>query len=167
MVANSPRQRAPVHRGAAAAWIVSVQRDGTEAVLPRSAILAAADPGRAAAADLRSVRSVAAGSATRGPTASVSADSVRRLVELHGGSVEALSAGEGRGERARRPPARPSAAPAAPAALAVPSTLRPTRILIVEDNEDAARRLRLLELDGHQVTAAVSGEDGLRARAVR
>ena len=33
---------------------------------------------------------------------------VRRLVELHGGSVEARSEGPGRGQRVRRPPAAPS-----------------------------------------------------------
>jgi CheY-like chemotaxis protein len=86
---------------------------------------------------------------------------MRRLVELHGGSVEALSAGEGLGsELVVRLPA--SAAPSTPARPAAPSALRPTRILIVEDNDDARESLRLLlELDGHAVMAAASGEDGL------
>ncbi|PYN88610.1 MAG: histidine kinase [Candidatus Rokuibacteriota bacterium] len=86
---------------------------------------------------------------------------VRRLVELHGGSVEALSAGEGLGsELIVRLPA--SAEPSASTRPAASSTLRPTRILIVEDNDDARESLRLLlELDGHEVKAAVSGEDGL------
>ena len=86
---------------------------------------------------------------------------VKRLVELHGGSVEALSAGEGLGsELVVRLPSSPS--PAAPEHRAVPSSLRPSRILIVEDNDDARESLRLLlELDGHQVMAAASGEDGL------
>src|SRR5262249_58185746 len=61
---------------------------------------------------------------------------VRRLVELPGGSVEAHSPGEGHGsELVVRLPA--SAAPASRAKLPEPSSLRPTRILIVEDNEDA------------------------------
>jgi CheY-like chemotaxis protein len=46
--------------------------------------------------------------------------------------------------------------------LSAPSASRPTSILIVEDNDDARESLRLLlELDGHDVMAAVSGEDGL------
>ena len=44
----------------------------------------------------------------------------------------------------------------------MPSTLRPTRILIVEDNEDAREKLApAARADGHQVAVAVSGEDGL------
>src|SRR5438445_189074 len=86
---------------------------------------------------------------------------VRRLVELHGGSVEATSAGEGLGsELVVRLPASP--APVTPTNLPAPSAFRPTRILIVEDNDDARESLRLLlELDGHEVMAAGSGEDGL------
>jgi CheY-like chemotaxis protein len=38
------------------------------------------------------------------------------------------------------------------------------RILIIEDHEDAAVMLkRLLDLDGHEVTLAVSGREGLAA----
>ena len=87
---------------------------------------------------------------------------VRRLVELHGGSVRALSGGEGLGsELVVRLPA--SAPPVTAASLTAPSSLRPTRILIVEDNEDARESLRLLlELDGHEVVVAPSGEDGLQ-----
>src|SRR5262249_17117560 len=83
---------------------------------------------------------------------------VKRLVELHGGSGEALSAGEGLGsELLVRLPS--SASPAAPEHHAVPSAQRSSRILIVEDNDDARESLRLLlELDGHQVMAAASGE---------
>src|SRR5262249_25582836 len=86
---------------------------------------------------------------------------VRRLVELHGGSVEALSAGEGRGsELVVRLPA--SGAPSASSGAAAPAAARPARILIGEDNDDARASLRwLLELDGHEVMAAASGEDGL------
>src|SRR5206468_4264546 len=130
--------------------IVSVQRDGTEAILRVS------DTGRGIPSALLPqifdlfVRGGGAGHA-RADGLGLGLTLVRRLVELHGGGVEALSAGEGRGsELIVRLPA--SAAPAAPASLAVPSTLRPARILIVEDNEDARESLRLLlELDGHEV----------------
>lgn len=89
---------------------------------------------------------------------------VKGLVELHGGSVEAKSAGAGLGaefvvrlpaeseppERPERAHGRRSAAPA-------------RRILIIEDNEDAAETLKqALELDRHEVTVAYSGPEGLR-----
>ena len=97
----------------------------------------------------------------------------RRLVELHGGSLDAESAGEGRGSRfvVRLPqpsgPARVqgraaprSEAPAAPATTL--PTGAPLRILVVDDNVDAATSLRaILELDGHDVRAAHDGRAAL------
>jgi len=145
--------------------IVSVWRDGSEAVVRVS------DTGRGIPAALLPqifdlfVRGGGAGHA-RADGLGLGLTLVRRLVELHGGSVEARSAGEGRGSElvVRLPASVPLAMPAGPAA---PSASRPTRILIVEDNEDARESLRLLlELDGHAVMIAVSGEDGLeQARA--
>ncbi|MFM9437297.1 two-component system, sensor histidine kinase [Janthinobacterium sp. CG_23.3] len=82
---------------------------------------------------------------------------VRKLVTLHGGSVGASSAGPGRGSvfevrlpaevaPADAPLADPAPAPGAPLAA---------RILVVDDNEDAADTLAdLLEIDGHQVRTA-------------
>jgi PAS domain S-box-containing protein len=97
---------------------------------------------------------------------------VKYLAELHAGSVEAHSEGEGRGSTfvfrlplAARPPVladvRPPGAPPAPAGG--------RRVLVVEDNADAAESLRLmLQLDGHEVEVAATGEEGLaRARAAR
>ncbi len=88
---------------------------------------------------------------------------VQRLVMLHGGSVEARSEGPGRGSEflVRLPvheePAivRESAALPAPAGPA-------RRILLVDDNRDAAQSLRLLlEADGHEVRVASDGASGL------
>ncbi len=139
---------------------LAVQPDGVEAVLRVS------DTGRGIPSALLPkifdlfVRGGGAGHA-RADGLGLGLTLVRRLVELHGGSVEALSAGEGFGsELVVRLPG--SVAPAPPPKTEAPSALRPTRILIVEDNDDARESLRLLlELDGHEVIATVSGEDGL------
>jgi PAS domain S-box-containing protein len=79
---------------------------------------------------------------------------VRTLVELHGGRVKARSDGPGRGSEfeVRLPLAEPrAAAPRDPDnARAVP--LRRRRILIVDDNADAAQSLaECLRLSGHEV----------------
>jgi hypothetical protein len=84
---------------------------------------------------------------------------VRRLVQMHGGSVEARSAGEGQGSQfvVRLPIVLE---PDAPVALPVgtPGTLQRRRILVVDDNQDAASSLAmLLELDGHQVVMVHDG----------
>ncbi|SMF94780.1 PAS domain S-box-containing protein [Methylomagnum ishizawai] len=89
---------------------------------------------------------------------------VKRLVELHGGVVEAHSAGRGRGSEfvvrlprlAEPDPAR--AIPSDPAGTP-PS---PRRVLIVDDNEDAADSLSLLlGLEGHQTLTAHDGRQAL------
>src|SRR5262249_47141095 len=76
----------------------------------------------------------------------------RRLVELHGGTISALSEGEGRGSQFTvRLPAEVTAAPLRPPSEPLPHG-RPRRILIIEDNQDARESLRLLlESRGHQV----------------
>jgi CheY-like chemotaxis protein len=92
---------------------------------------------------------------------------VRHLVELHGGGVEAASAGTGRGatftvtlpllatgcdERATRP--GPSGA----------SRLEGVHVLLVDDEEDARQVLATaLELSGAAVTAVASAREALRA----
>jgi signal transduction histidine kinase len=86
---------------------------------------------------------------------------VRRLVELQDGTVHASSDGPGRGSEfvVRLPASETPRTRDAPVAVHPPRT---TSILIVEDNDDARESLRLmLELDGHAVMTAATGEDGL------
>jgi PAS domain S-box-containing protein len=88
---------------------------------------------------------------------------VQRLVAMLGGTVEARSAGPGRGsEFIVRLPAAPgqAAQPEATAHAARPS--RSLKVLVVDDNQDAANALRLLlEGDGHHVKMAGDGVSGL------
>jgi signal transduction histidine kinase len=93
---------------------------------------------------------------------------VRRLVELHGGTVEARSDGPGRGsEFAVRLPApfpqeRQGDGPVVVSGR--PPSAAPRRILVVDDNVDAADSLaRLLGLQGHEVRVAHDGLAGLEA----
>ncbi len=93
---------------------------------------------------------------------------IKGLVELHGGALEVKSehdetaftvrlplAPERESEAAERKPPPESAA------------LRPRRVLVIEDNPDAADSLReVLELGGHEVAVASDGAEGLaKARA--
>ena len=91
---------------------------------------------------------------------------VRRLVELHGGTIEAYSAGGDRGsEFIVRMPAVPPADGADREAIARPlEASGPVRILVVEDNVDAADSLAmLLGLLGHEVSVAYDGRRALEA----
>jgi len=88
---------------------------------------------------------------------------VRRLVEMHGGTVVAASDGEGRGStftlRLPRIPA-PHQPAASPIAERCPTRSR--RVLVIEDNGHARQRLRLMfELAGHVVYDAPDVERGL------
>jgi signal transduction histidine kinase len=95
---------------------------------------------------------------------------VRRLVEMHGGTVAAHSDGVGRGTEIRvclplTTATAPAVEPGAPQidAEPVPPQAR-RRILVADDNADAAGSLALrLELAGHEVRTA---QDGLEALAV-
>jgi PAS domain S-box-containing protein len=89
---------------------------------------------------------------------------VRKLVELHGGTIAAASEGPGRGSEfvVRLPaideaPARAGHRGPPPAAAA-----RPARILVVDDNADTARGMaRLLKLAGHEVWLAGDGREAI------
>src|SRR5258706_12825327 len=92
---------------------------------------------------------------------------VRNLVALHGGTVEARSAGRGKGSTfIVRLPALAAARGAeavVPAALASPrSDVARRRVPIVDRNEDARMLLgAILEQAGHEVCPAGSGPAGL------
>jgi signal transduction histidine kinase/CheY-like chemotaxis protein len=91
---------------------------------------------------------------------------VRTLVELHGGTVEAFSAGAGQGSELtiRLPLLTMAAAPTSfpPEQAVPPAALRATRILIVDDNQDAAAMLgELLQGFGLEVMLAHDGPAAL------
>ena len=88
---------------------------------------------------------------------------VRRIAELHDGTVEATSDGPGRGSvfTVRLPaiPAPPIPAPRPPSA----ANGAPRRIVVIEDNADAREMLRVaLEMAGHEVHEAHDGPTGLQ-----
>jgi hypothetical protein len=89
----------------------------------------------------------------------------RKLVELHGGRVEAFSAGAGRGAEfiVRLPTtAPPPAAEEKLVASAVAATAHGLRVLLVDDNVDSADGLGLLlELQGHEIRVAYDGPTAL------
>src|SRR5215813_9720710 len=91
----------------------------------------------------------------------------RRLVEMHGGKIEAHSAGLGKGsefvtrlaalaEPAMEPAPEPAVVPP------MPSSNGSRRVLVVDDNVDSAESLAvLLRLYGHDVRLAHDGEAAL------
>jgi signal transduction histidine kinase/CheY-like chemotaxis protein len=98
------------------------------------------------------------------------------LVELHGGRIAVHSEGTGKGSlftvRLPRGDGTAAAAPVhapleeAPCASMAPGPRAPARrrVLIADDNRDAAESLAaLLELEGHEVALAFDGDDALRA----
>jgi PAS domain S-box-containing protein len=92
----------------------------------------------------------------------------RSLVKMHGGSVRAFSEGPGRGCEmvVRLPRAANASRPAPRPALTVATGTKALRVLVVDDNVDAAQMLGvLLRLLGHDVTLAHDGPSALALAA--
>jgi CheY-like chemotaxis protein len=89
---------------------------------------------------------------------------VRGLVSLHGGEVKVVSGRGGAEFIVTLPVAEmraPPAPPAAPAIIAAPVSHR--RILVVDDNEDAAETLaEMVRMFGHEAEVAFDGRTALR-----
>ena len=102
--------------------------------------------------------------ATRRGGLGIGLDLVRRLTEMHGGSVSVASAGLGHGARFRVeiPLSRSETAVSTP----VPTgraRLERQAILVIEDNADTRDVLKfMLEVEGASVQTAETGEAGLR-----
>jgi signal transduction histidine kinase/ActR/RegA family two-component response regulator len=94
---------------------------------------------------------------------------VRNLVGMHGGTVTADSAGEGRGSTFTvRLPLSGTLVEVAEIARGPSAAGGASRILLIEDNVDACDTLRtLLELAGHDVTVAYDGHAGLEQAQAR
>jgi PAS domain S-box-containing protein len=91
---------------------------------------------------------------------------VRRLVEMHGGRVEAYSAGEGQGSEftVRLPILPPATTAASVASSSGARALTARRILVVDDNRDAANSLSMmLRLMGNETQTAFDGAAALTA----
>jgi PAS domain S-box-containing protein len=90
---------------------------------------------------------------------------VRRLVEMHGGTVEATSAGEGEGsEFVVRLPLFAVADRIEGSRFRSEPAMQALRMLVVEDHADAARSLALLlQLLGHEVEVVADGPQALEA----
>jgi PAS domain S-box-containing protein len=91
---------------------------------------------------------------------------VKNLVEMHGGTVEARSAGPGQGSRfIVRLPLAPAPAARAPQRVASAiASARRQHVLVVDDNVDAADTLaEVLRMQGHTVTVAYTPEAALQA----
>jgi CheY-like chemotaxis protein len=89
---------------------------------------------------------------------------VKRLVELHGGSVEGFSKGRGEGtEFVVRLPLVQEASAGGQVTATDEGGVVPARLLVVDDNEDVARSLvMVLQRMGCDVRSALNATDALR-----
>ena len=87
----------------------------------------------------------------------------RSIAEMHGGRLEARSEGTGKGSRFLLTlPLSEAAAGQARAAVEPRAASSASRVLVVDDNQDAAMTLAaVLRRQGHDVRVAFSGTDGL------
>ncbi len=90
---------------------------------------------------------------------------VKRLVELHDGTVSARSAGSDQGtEFTVRLPLQEEPMALSESLPGPKKTTRNVRVLVVEDNRDAAESLRmLLSTQGYEVALAYTGTEGVEA----
>jgi CheY-like chemotaxis protein/anti-sigma regulatory factor (Ser/Thr protein kinase) len=89
---------------------------------------------------------------------------VREIVQLHGGSVHAHSDGVGRGSTftVKLPVRRPMDTVPGPEETTMTRSGKSLRVMVIEDNADAARGLQLLlQADGHQAVVCHSGLEAL------
>ncbi len=94
---------------------------------------------------------------------------VKRLVEMHGGSISVSSEGDGKGSEftVRLPRIQPPANIAKPAPAAVAKAAPGLRVLVADDNEAITQTLGwMLEAMGHEVQVASDGNQAVdRARS--
>jgi PAS domain S-box-containing protein len=92
---------------------------------------------------------------------------VRKLVEMHGGRIEAHSEGPGKGSEFVVRLAVPAAAPAPARSAAkaqVAAEAKSYRILVADDNRDSAHSLALLlQLMGHETHTAMDGVEAVES----
>jgi signal transduction histidine kinase/ActR/RegA family two-component response regulator len=87
---------------------------------------------------------------------------VRRLVELHGGTIVASSEGEGHGSRFTVRLRRIAETKSSDVSAPPERRTKPRSVLVIEDSGDAREMLRMmLELAGHVVYDAADGVHGL------
>lgn len=91
----------------------------------------------------------------------------RQLVEMHGGSIEAMSQGANSGSKfvVQLPQtAAPVETPAPPVTKPAAEPPSHRRVLVIDDNQDITDSLAMLiEMMGHEVRATYSGQAGLKA----
>ena len=92
---------------------------------------------------------------------------VKNIVQMHGGSVVALSEGPGKGSafvvRLSASATQATAEPPAPRLSSIERVSTPRRVLVVDDNADAAMLLsELCEIVGHEVKVAYDGPQALK-----
>jgi len=95
---------------------------------------------------------------------------VKRIVELHGGTVEAKSAGPGRGSefvvRLPMDAERRTDESDGPTPAVSDADVRPLRILVVDDNPASAKTMTmLLKKMGHELATAYDGEGAVETAA--